>query len=47
MPKVAYVHSPRVQIGYKSDNSATSFFPKRVDLPHIVSQIFDVAEIQD
>ena len=43
MPKVAYIHSPKVQIR----NQRNFISSKWVDLPHIVFQIFDVAEIQD
>ena len=43
MMKVAYIHSPKVQIR----DQHNFILPKRVDLPHIVCQIFDIAEIQD
>jgi hypothetical protein len=39
MPKVAYIHSPEVQIQCEFISS------KWVDLPHIVFQVFDVPEI--
>ena len=43
MSKVAYIHRPEVKIR----NQRNVISPKWVDLPHIVLQIFDVAEVQD
>ena len=43
MSKVAYIHRPKVKIR----NQCNVISSKRVDLPHIVLQIFDVAEVQD